>query len=222
MISLGSVSKRTKAIYERYYEDREAQRFANLYSIFTKLAANVEAGNLDAKLEIDYLRLAEIVRSYFFDVIRYKEYHFNPEDEDVEGLLKTFGKLSLAEVDPLSPEWTELVHRTANINSSKVAAYCVKWILRYKPISVISTKRTVGNIYVPGVQSVIGGPNSFLSNINELFALHTALVALEIDAVSIPQRKLDELIYSFRFRSYDEAAHFSILSKDYLCAAGLE
>jgi hypothetical protein len=67
MMTLGGVSKRVKAIYERFYADREAQRFSNLYAIFDRLAANVEAGASQVRLEIDYLALAEMVRSYFLE-----------------------------------------------------------------------------------------------------------------------------------------------------------
>lgn len=221
MKSLGSVSKRTSAIYERYYEEREAQRFANLFQIFDRLAAYVAASNLGAKLEIDYFSLAEIVRSYFLDAIRYKEYHFDPKLERnvelISAKLDEMGVASLDDIDPLSQEWTEIVHTTANINASKVAAYTAKWILRNKPISVISTDKDITAITSDKSSTRIGVPQFFLTNINEEFAYHCALVVLGIDATDVSPKKHDELIYCFRFRNFDESSYFMILSKDYLC-----
>ena len=228
MISLGKVSGRTLAIYDRFYCDREADRFANLMVVFEGLASIVSESDLGVSLEMDYLCLGEIVRSYFFDTIRYKEYHFDPKDpelykavedqEKVRALLREFGVNRVAELDPLSPEWTNLVHECVRINKSKVAAYTVKWILRYKPISVIGVSAEgeaseAGNVLPPiPVQSPI------LTNINEEFAYLCALTALEIDASSVSKKKQDELIYCFRFRNFDESSYFMILTEDFLCA----
>lgn len=221
-MSLGSVSKRTKAIYERYYEDREAQRFSNLYSVFDQIASYVDASGIGARLEIDYLLLAEIVRSYFLDTIRYKEYHFDPkiDAEDLTPVLRELGRDDLDGIDPLSPQWTELVHRTTNINSSKVAAYTVKWILRHKPIAVIGVGSDV--VQDPNVQTLhlIGKSPSLLLNINEQYALQCAFMALGVDAKKVSSKKIDELIYCFRFRAFDESAYFMILSEEYLYSSG--
>ena len=212
-MSLGSVSKRVQKIYEKHYADREAQRFENLYLIFDTLAGYVEASNFGAKLEIDYLTLAEIIRSYFLDTIRYKEYHFDPKFGEGSEELAKFGIASVEDLDALSPEWTGLVHSQVNINASKVAAYTVKWILRYKPISVICTRDQVLQGY-PSIE--ISHP--FLANINEFYALHCACLALEVDMSDVSKQKIDELIYCFRFRAFDESAYFMILSKEYLTA----
>lgn len=227
MISLGSVSRRTKAIYDRFYADRVPQRYGNLYLVYDRIASYVDASTTGVKLELDYLCLAEIVRSYFLDTIRYKEYHFDPKaperisSEDVRAevfaALERMGLTSIDDIDPLSSEWTELVHRSVNINASKVAAYTVKWILRYKPISVI---RQGNSEREPSGLPHLTKPQSFLTNINEQFALHSALLSLGVDATSVSQKKLDELIYAFRFRPFDESAYFMILTKDYLIDRG--
>ncbi len=234
MISLGKVSGRTLAIYDRYYSDREADRFVNFVEIFEDLASIVAESDLGVSLEMDYLRLGEIVRSYFFDTIRYKEYHFDPKDpgdyekpedqEKVEALLREFSKArktsikGVADLDPLWPEWAQLVHECVRINKSKVAAYTVKWILRYKPISVIGVSRedtsTDGEKALPDIPV----SSSLLTNINEEFAYLCALTALEIDAAKVPKKKQDELIYCFRFRNFDESSYFMILTEDYLCS----
>lgn len=212
MNTLGPVSGRVAAIYRKFYEEREAQRALNLYQIFDELAASVEAASDNVTLHLDYVRLGELVRSYFLDAIRYKEYHFDPDPADSEfsALLEQFGYGSIDEVDPLTEHWTTLVHSTANINNSKVASYTVKWILACKPISVVNKNtvlpRSPGHVIT----------SAFLSNINEYYALACALFTLEIDAADIAPKKLDELIYALRFRKYDESAFFMIFTKDYL------
>jgi DNA-binding transcriptional ArsR family regulator len=213
MMSLSSVSRRIQAIYEHHYADREEQRFENLYRIFDMLAAYVEASDLGAKIEIDYQSLAEIIRSHFLDIIRYKEYHFDPKVELGSKELAELGISSIEKLDPLSPEWARLVHSAVNINASKVAAYTVKWILRYKPISVIST-RVDGSEHQPSID--ISHP--FLTSINEFYALHCAFLVLGVDMSKVSKRKIDELIYCFRFRAFDESAYFMILSEEYLYA----
>lgn len=222
MLSLGSVSKRTKAIYNRYYAEREATRFANLYAVYDTLATYVDASDLGVKLEIDYLGLGEIVRSYFLDVIRYKEYHFDPKfsSEEFSAQVSASSLKSIDDIDPLSPEWASLVHQTANINESKVAAYTVKWILRYKPISALVTKSGIAEMNGTTKPVDSAKPLPFIMNINEYYALHCAFLALGISAQSVSRRKIDELIYCFRFRSFDESSYFMILSKEYLCSDG--
>ena len=220
MNSLGSVSRRTKAIYERFYQEREAKRYANLYFIFEQLAAHVDASDLGAKLEIDYLSLGEIVRSYFLDVIRYKEYHFDPPPKLTTGSVKSLQAMENDQgtsigIDPLSPEWTESVHSLVNVNASKVAAFTVKWILKNKPISVMNAATQIHQNLGTALPMSF---DPFLANINEHFSLHCAFIALDIDARQVSSRKIDELIYCFRFRNFDESAYFMILSRENLLA----
>lgn len=228
MISLGSVSGRTLAIYDRFYSDREADRFANLVEIFEGLSSLVAESDLGVNLSMDYLCLGEIVRSYFLDTIRYKEYHFDPKNpsqyqsaEDSQRVaerLKEFGVDRVEDLDPLSAEWTQLVHECIRINRSKVAAYTVKWILRYKPISVWKASSKEGSTRASQELPEIYVPSPLLTNINEEFAYLCALTALELDARLVPKKKQDELIYCFRFRPFDESSYFMILTEDYLCA----
>ncbi|WP_299212204.1 hypothetical protein [uncultured Tateyamaria sp.] len=157
---------------------------------------------------VDHAALSEAVRSYFLDTIRYKDYHFDPDEasEGLEPVLAKYEVQDLKALPPLSPEWTHILHSTVNINGSKAAAYMVKWILRYKPISVFSQAEEIED----KPQSTI------IANINEIYALNCAFIELGIDSIEVPQKKLDELIYCFRFRPFDEASYFMILTEDYL------
>ena len=134
MNSLSGVSGRVAAIYQKHYVGREAQRAKNLYTIFDEMASAVEAVGGPYRLHMDYILLGELIRSYFLDAIRYKEYHFDPDVDNPELAKKIKEEnYDISKIDRLSTEWTDLVHSTANINKSKVAAYTVKWILACKP-----------------------------------------------------------------------------------------
>lgn len=218
------VSSRAERIFEKHYSLRQPARFKNLYTVFDRLAAYVDALEMGVQLSLDYMALAEIVRSYFYDVIRYKEYHFDPEMLSPEGeinpqvreKLESLGKDSLEAIDPLSKEWTELVHETVNINASKVASYTAKWILRYKPITVISNQSDVENFSQSDVADAFKNQSMFLADINEHFALQCVLIATNVALSDVSKEKQRDLIYNFKFRSFDESAYFMILNKDYL------
>lgn len=222
MAAPAGVSQRTGAIYREFYQERETARFETLYGIFSQLSHFAEASDEGVQLRLDYLRLVEAIRSYFLDTIRYKEYHFDPKEDDpeVEAILAKQGASSISELDPMSREWAELVHRTAKINGSKVAAYTVKWLLRCRPISVVTPVpaneeelRRVEALPPPKQQS------SFIANINEHFAIQSALYALELDIRDVALHRMNELLYNLRFRPFEESTYFMILSKEYLCSS---
>lgn len=210
MKTLGGVSARVRALFKAHYEQREPDRYKVLIGIFNEIADYVEASQPGTKVVIDHSALAEATRSYFFDTIRYKEYHFDPE-ADAENFKELVEKYQLSssdisEIDPLSATWSHLVHESANINASKVAAYTVKWLLRYKPISVLSDSTDIARRKQSGV----------VTNINEVYALNCALSELQLSTEDISSKKIDELIYCFRFRPFDESSYFMVLSRDYL------
>ena len=92
----------------------------------------------------------------------------------------------------------------------------MKWILRYKPIAVIDIGSDGPLDPNAGTFPEARKLPSFLSNINEQFALQCAFLALEVDVKKVSPKKLEELTYCLRFRPFDESAYFMILSKDYL------
>lgn len=206
MDSLGSVSKRVKCIYKRYYEPKSGARFQSLYEVYYSMASRIEAVHPNIRIEIDHHSLSEMIRSYFLDVIRYKEYHLDPKLTDIE---------STEGVNHLSEAWSEKLHCSSKINVSKVAAYTVKWILRYKPISVLYTDAE--SINFNDVDSVPKKKTGdMLANVNEYYALHVAFLLLDIEASEVSDKTSDELIYCFRFRAFDESSYFMILSRNFL------
>lgn len=192
MPGVSGISERIDRIFHEKYKERCERRFENLSFIFGALAKSVKSKDPNLEVYIDYHKLSELIRSYFIDVIRYKEYHFN-------------GKPG---VDPFSKEWVDQVHKK-NINASKVAALTCKWILGYKPIVVVSKAS-------PGTISPV---SNVIANINEHFAFNVALYALGVDIADVPDERIEEIIYNFRFRRFEEGAYFMILTVANLTAS---
>lgn len=191
MPSFSGISHRIDWIYENLYNERCEQRFENLYEVFLALEKAVESQDSGLRLIIDLDRLSELIRSYFIDVIRYKEYHFSPEND----------------VDIFSKEWAEGVH-SMNINASKVASLTAKWVLNYKPVGVISKS----------VPKTPPKTSFIIANINEIFAFQCALLALELEMSEIPPQRVREIVYNLRFRKFEEGLYFLLFSKEVLTA----
>jgi hypothetical protein len=196
MVGITGISKRIALIFDNFYKQRSVDRFQNLHYIYDGIASAVRSKDAELTVYLDFDKLAELVRSYFIDVIRYKEYHFSlyPEKDGIEPGL-----------DPFSFEWASKVHQK-RLNASKQAALTAKWILTYKPISVVSNRSL-------GSESEV---SLYVASINEHYALQAAVIALDLEFAAIPRETVEEIIYNFRFRKFEEGPFYMILSKDYL------
>jgi hypothetical protein len=136
---------------------------------------------------VDHERLSKTIDSYFLDVIKYKEYHFNADIDDI-----------------YSEAWCKEVHEEHKINDSKVAAFTAKWLLKAAPISIIP--RNISS-------SIRRSENDNLCHINERFALDCALYALFRDSyLDLDDNSYESLYYDFKYRNFDERAYFSRFS----------
>ncbi len=197
MAGIAGISARIDKIYREIYSDRILSRFRNFHFVYETMAKTTSFHHPEVQLHLDVEKLAELVRSYFIDVIRYKEYHFNPDKDDLQG----------RKLDVFSREWSDLVHKK-RINSSKVATLSVKWVLAYKPISVISDAELT-------IEEEV---KTHLAHVNENYALNIALSALGVEETSVPQPRIEELLYNFRFRGFEEGGYYLLLSKEFLTA----
>lgn len=173
------ISKRIKYIFEKYYMDVAKERFHILLDSAHKFMS-AQTFNCDGYF-IDENRLAKAVDSYFLDVIKFKEYHFNNEDFD----------------DIHSEEWIRRIHVDQKINDSKVAAFTAKWLLKS---SLIYVKSSID-------QPIL---DDFTCHINEAFALNCVLYTLLGHKYDLLDRDdLDKLFYDFKYRPFDERGYFS-------------
>lgn len=130
---------------------------------------------------VDENKIIKALDSYFLDVIRYKEYHFN----------------NSGSMDVFSEEWAKRIHSKKKINNSKVASFFCKWLLKAAPIYIVPNEETEM-------------PNDFIAHINSFFVLNCVLYCLlQYDYDMIDQDDYDKLFYDFRYRSIDDRLYFS-------------
>lgn len=196
MTPTSGISRRIEAIYNKFYKDRLRNRYRIHQAIYAALESEVEKTLPGYALKLDDIAVAEAIRSYFLDVIRYKEYHFNPEHTGEKP----------SDIDPFSKEWVEKIHKGKRINANKVAALTVKWLLMYKPVSVHRD-----------LEKVTSEEENYLTtHINEFFALSLGLYALGLSIQDLDSEIVREIIYNLRFRDYDEGAYFMIFKPENL------
>lgn len=179
------VSSRARYIFKHFYSEKARRRFDELVQFSTKFLQGLPF-KCSVYRQVDRVKMSALVESYFLDVIRFKEYHFNPKN----------GSGS----DILSHQWLASVHQEKNINPAKVAAFTAKWLLSYKPIIIIpENDDDLGN----EDRELI---NSAAAQLALIFSL--SLISISVDVVG--KRLSDRLMYHFRFRPYDERSFFII------------
>jgi hypothetical protein len=138
--------------------------------------------NLDVEgYYIDENKIVKALDSYFLDVIKYKEYHFNCEES----------------VDIFSEKWAQYIHVDKKINDSKVAAFSAKWLLKAAPIYIVPKANT----------PVL---DDFICHINAFFVLNCVLYCLlKYDHDLVDQSDFEKLFYDFRYRTVDDRSYFS-------------
>ncbi len=140
-------------------------------------------------------RIIKAVDSYFLDVIKYKEYHFD------------------CNLELHSEAWSKYIHDNKKINDSKVAAFSAKWLLKAAPIYIIPKADT------PIVSDFLCHINEFFVLNCVLYCL------LKYDFDLIDEDDYKKLFYDFKYRSFDDRAYFSrfeLLEKNVALKAALK
>lgn len=181
-----SISKRYSDIFNKYYIETAKHRFVFLINFIDSWMSKINIGN-EFVYFVDHERLSKAIDSYFLDVIKFKEYHFDTENADV-----------------YSEAWCKEIHENKRINDSKVAAFTAKWLLKASPISIIPRDFA---------STILRPENDDVCHINEHFALDCALYALlREDFIKIDRDSYTSLFYDFKYRNFDERAYFSRFS----------
>lgn len=180
------LSDRIEIIYSKYYEERALDK-ANMIEALADEVVNgfSKILNDDFDVYLDFFKIASLVDSYYLDVIRYKEYHFDSE----------------AESDCYSEEWTASVHKRL-VSQSKVAALSIKWLLKYKPIQIHPMQT-----HEPSKKDV-----QLMLSVNEQLAMMYTFKILNVKSDEVEHSLLKDLEYHMRYRAYDEK-HFFIIYK---------
>lgn len=194
-------SWRYKDIFEKYYEKKYKEQQDTLMNIAYQFLAPREffkekglLGRLKSIAAKDYFskkskieaiispfHIERLSRAYFIDIIRYKEYHYNPKKEDVsyEDYVKEIH--SGEDMQRLGPD--------------KIAAYLVKWIVKAQPIQVEIPEDA--ELKDPQLSDRIWYVNTY-------YALLVACEFLEFSIGTIDKKFRLDLIHHIRFRAYDE------------------
>lgn len=181
-----SISKRYSHIFNQYYAQTAKKRFHFCITFIDSWISKIDIGDEFIHV-VDHERLSKAIDSYFLDVIKYKEYHFNSDIEDV-----------------YSEAWCKDVHEEHRINDSKVAAFTAKWLLKAAPISIMPKDFS---------SSTPRPENDDICHINERFALDCSLYALFRNSyLNLDASSYENLYYDFKYRNYDERIYFSKFS----------
>lgn len=180
------ISERYSRIFSDYYYEKARERFEFIvqYSDFF-----LESLHFDEKVDgqIIYLNVEAFITSYFLDVIKFKEYHFNFPDGD-------------------GPEVDRKVHGEKLLNASKVGAFTAKWLLKYKPIVLLPKADIVLDTF----------EQRDIQDAPFILALNIALRSMGVDPREVPEDTYKQLLYHFRFRDYEDRGmilYFDLLLK---------
>lgn len=183
------ISLRYQEIYSTVYKKRAEDRYDHIVSMIESVIDDLK---IDPQyFHVDLHRLSNLVDSYFLDVIRYKEYHFNYDSNSYED---KFSKESIFEL-----------HENKLINESKVVSFLVKWFLRYAPITVLRQDIDDDIPHLNAEDKLI------LESINEYIALQIILYTLfeKEEHDLIDDCLTESLFYDLKYRFFDEKIYFS-------------
>ncbi|MDI9334731.1 MAG: hypothetical protein QM533_10185 [Cytophagales bacterium] len=194
-----SQSQRVELILNQFYKKRIREKKLSLVSLLKAYADSKDG--LDGFISsLDIIAVDQLCKSYYIDVVKYKEYHLSPENSNPSSKL-----------EPFSDEWTRALHNEKSgkrLRLSKVAAFTAKWILKYKPINL-----EVEDNISPG--SIDPKKRRLAASLNEDFALAHTFQLMNLDTSKIPDTVLADMIYHYRYRSFDERHFFIMLDHFY-------
>lgn len=183
-------SRRISHIYNHCYKQRADQKCLQMIRAAEAMMRVFGVNDECYDWFISPFKIQKCVESYYLDVIKYKEFHFNPINEDC---------------DVTSPDFINSVHEKL-VNESKAAAFSVKWILKSMPIYVLA-KKTLSK-----------DESMLLDMVNEIFAFRYAVRLMDIDPNKIDDTDTRDILYHLKYRNYDDRnlmLIFSLLKKQF-------
>jgi hypothetical protein len=189
MLSFPEVSTRIDFIFRNHYDKTYLRKVIQLYRGARSAARGLRL-NDNFSWHVDLYKVEDFATSYFLDVIKYKEYHFNPRP-DISGTLPDIW--SKAYVDSVHAHHPD-PDQDKVISLPKVAAFTTKWWVRYMPISIHFDPK-----YNPTDKE-----RSDICHINEAFILYYCLEIMGLKRDLITKSNWDNLLYHLKFRSLDD------------------
>ena len=170
------ISERYKYLYSEFYYEKARERFAKLVEYL-----DVYRDQIDFKqklfTEVDLVKVDAFVTSYYLDVIRFKEYHFNAGGETEFS--------SARDIE---------IHGKKLLSKTKVGSFTTKWLLRYQPL--VTVARDPSNLDE--------NERTYLEFAPFAVALNFSLRAMDVKPRSLPLDLHRNIMYHLRFRSFDD------------------
>jgi hypothetical protein len=190
------VSSRIRYILDKHYDKKQlakCEHMAEHLFDFTRYWVTNEA----LIHGFSTIKVISLVESYFYDVIRYKEYHNDPHDpvSEDEKNKKTRREFKPDDEKP----WLFDMHeeeKGQRINKSKIAAFTAKWFLKNLPIFIYPDPK-IANVDLSEKE------RKDIIFCNEFFLLEHICKLLEIPFAELKEQDLYDLVYSFKFRHFE-------------------
>lgn len=184
------ISRRISDIYTEYYQEKGRSKCRGLIEHAMEYADALDLDNNFTHF-LDIYRFQALVKSYYLDVIRYKEYHFNKKRED--------GDLDES-IDCYSKEWSKYIHENL-ISKDKAASLTANWIMKYSPIHIHADDEK----YIPTEEEAT---NIIMANSG--FAIDNSIAIMDVELEKVAPGLVNDLEYHFLYRPIDERHLFLV------------
>ena len=178
------ISTRIQHALTFHYDEKSKERYRSFVLNAEKFCSNQELPD-NVSYKVQKIKLRALVKSYFLDVIKYKEYHFEPDLPNKT--LALHGK-----------DWMRAVHAEKEINHSKIFAFTVKWVMKHAPLS----------FWVDSDQLLSVEDEARINSANARFALHMAFLLIGKSMYSVDRGHISRLTYHLMYRTIDERSMF--------------
>jgi hypothetical protein len=179
------ISEKYERVFAKYYFETARQRFVDL-STYLEVFCNEIDFKQKLVIAVDHIKVNAFITSYYLDIIRFKEYHFNTET--------------------ISKSNHEKALHTKLVSQTKAAAFTLKWMLKYQPLVA----------YAKDPFDLVDHEKIFLEYLPFVVALNFSIRTLGIQPHALPHDTYQDLLYHLRFRPYEERGfmlYFDLLVK---------
>ncbi len=189
------ISKRINFIFKKFYAVEakgHARQLCHYLNMFIESTVNELVDRYGDKLGESYIMVNEskvilLIDGFYLDVIRYKEYHYSPDIDDIS-----------------SEEWMEAIHDKNHLSDAKLSCYLCKWILKNPPISFHLDPNVEQNLYDDVARR--------LGYLNEAFCVNYILGEI-FSSEKNSEHLIDayinrSILYHLRYRTFEEKSLF--------------
>lgn len=177
---------RIEKLFKKYYVEDYNILYKELIDIanYTREILATEFNPKEFGFYFTNYALKHLLKSYYYDIIRYKEFHFpieDLEDHSIHNYSQATG---------------------SGLDRVKQASYLIKWIVRFKPICILNT------VEAKKRSKLLPKQEKFIHIVNEIYAV---IVAGSIVKYECKAESFNALVYQLHYRPYDEGLFEQLL-----------